>query len=245
MDACLAVSLEGEHLRWHRRGRLYWLWSSCGKVAFKDLPKNCKVEKGKLAQVAHVFEIDIWEVVEAAASKPFGFQAFYPGPGVGGHCIPLDPQYLAWRARELRAATRFIDLAEDVNLKMPSWVATRVMDELNDMGQPAFGTKVLGVGIAYKRDVADDRESPSRDVLEHLEGRGAHIGVLDPHVAPERISSHGWEVVEDPAGWAAAIILTDHSDVDYAVIAEAVPLVFDTRGVYRRLGIDAGNVVAL
>ncbi len=199
----------------------------------------------ELAQVAHVFEIDIWEVVDAAASKPFGFQAFYPGPGVGGHCIPLDPQYLAWRAREMRAATRFIDLAEDVNLKMPSWVATRVMDELNDMGQPAFGTKVLGVGIAYKRDVADDRESPSRDVLEHLEGRGAHIGVLDPHVAPERIASHGWDVVDDPAGWAAAVILTDHSDIDYAAIAAAVPLVFDTRGVYRRLGIDADNVVTL
>lgn len=202
----------------------------------------------ELAQVAHAFEIDIWEVVEAAATKPFGFQAFWPGPGVGGHCIPLDPQFLAFRARELRAATRFIDLAEDVNRHMPDWVAARVSDELNERGLPVYGTPVLGVGLAYKPNIGDDRESPAHDVLQQLAKRGAKVGVLDPHVPDDRLLDRGYEAVAtdgDWGEWALAVVLTDHADVDYARLAEQVPVVFDTRGVYRRLGIDAANVVAL
>jgi UDP-N-acetyl-D-glucosamine dehydrogenase len=202
----------------------------------------------EMAQLAHVFDIDIWEVIDAAATKPFGFQAFYPGPGVGGHCIPLDPQYLAWRARELRATTRFIDLAEDVNRHMPDYVAGRILDELNTRGLPAFGTPILGVGLAYKPNVGDDRESPALDVLEGLARRGAEIGVLDPHVPPERLAGHGYEVVghdADFTSYAAAVVLTDHADLPYERLAAEVPLVFDTRGAYRRRGLEAPNVVSL
>ena len=202
----------------------------------------------ELAQVAHAFDVDIWEVVEAAATKPFGFQAFYPGPGVGGHCIPLDPQYLAWRARELRAPTRFIDLAEDVNLHMPDYVVARVGEMLNGAGKALNGARVLGVGLAYKRNVADDRESPAREVLDRLRRRGAVVGVHDPHVAPARLASDGSEVVSDLAAagdWDVAVVLTDHDAVDYAVLAERVPQVLDTRGVYRRLGPVPGNVTPL
>lgn len=201
----------------------------------------------ELAQVAQAFDIDIWEVVDAAATKPFGFQAFYPGPGVGGHCIPLDPQYLAWRARELRVATRFIDLAEDINLHMPDWVASRILDELNGRGLPVFDTRILLVGMAYKRNISDDRESPSADVMDRLARRGAHLGLYDPHVGPERLARHGHEVVEkfDEDDWAMAIVLTDHDNIDYRHLAEHVPVVFDTRGVYRRSGIRTDNVVVL
>ncbi len=202
----------------------------------------------ELAQVAHAFDVDIWEVVEAAATKPFGFQAFYPGPGVGGHCIPLDPQYLAWRARELRAPTRFIDLAEDVNLHMPDYVVARVAELLNGAGRALNGSRVLGVGLAYKRNIADDRESPSREVLDRLGRRGAAVGVHDPHVPVERLAGDGAEVVPDLAaarGWDVAVVLTDHDAVDYRALAASVPLVLDTRGVYRRLGLRPGNVVAL
>ena len=202
----------------------------------------------ELAQLAHAFDVDIWEVVDAAATKPFGFQPFYPGPGVGGHCIPLDPQFLAWRARELRAPTRFIDLAEDVNIHMPDYVVSRVVEQLNADGRSVRGARVLGVGVAYKRNIADDRESPSRDVLERLATRGAEIGVHDPLVPVERLARDGYRVIDDLGdleGWDLAIVLTDHDAVDYAALAAQVPLVFDTRGVYRRLGERPDNVVTL
>lgn len=202
----------------------------------------------ELAQVAHAFDIDIWEVVDAAATKPFGFQPFYPGPGVGGHCIPLDPQFLAWRAREARVATRFIDLAEDVNIHMPDWVAARILDELNGRGLPVFGTRILALGVSYKRNIADERESPSFDVIERLGRRGAHIGLLDPHVSPERLARHGHEVVApdaDLSDWTMAVVLTDHDDVDYEAVAAQVDVVFDTRGVFRRKGIVVDNLVVL
>ena len=202
----------------------------------------------ELAQLAHAFDVDIWEVVDAAATKPFGFQPFYPGPGVGGHCIPLDPQFLAWRARELRAPTRFIDLAEDVNIHMPDYVVSRVVEQLNADGRSVRGARVLGVGVAYKRNIADDRESPSRDVLERLATRGAEVGVHDPLVPADRLARDGYRVIDDLGdleGWDLAIVLTDHEAVDYAALAERVPLVFDTRGVYRRLGERPDNVVTL
>jgi UDP-N-acetyl-D-glucosamine dehydrogenase len=202
----------------------------------------------ELAQLAHAFEVDIWEVVDAAATKPFGFQPFYPGPGVGGHCIPLDPQFLAWRARELRAPTRFIDLAEDVNIHMPDYVVARVVEQLNGDGRSVKGARVLGVGVAYKRNIGDDRESPSRDVLSRLAARGAEVGVHDPLVPRERLARDGYEVVgslDGLAGWDLAIVLTDHDAIDYRRLASSVPLVFDTRGVYRRLDLRPSNVVAL
>lgn len=202
----------------------------------------------ELAQIAAAFEIDVWEVIDAAATKPFGFQPFFPGPGVGGHCIPLDPQFLAWRAREARVATRFIDLAEQVNLQMPEYVVSRIADLLNGNGRPVFGAKVLGVGAAYKKNISDDRESPSMDVLQLLRRRGADVTVLDPYVSGERLEGRGFGV-HDPAagfdGFDVAVVLTDHDHVDYRAIADGVPLVFDTRGVYRRLGVTAANVTPL
>jgi UDP-N-acetyl-D-glucosamine dehydrogenase len=202
----------------------------------------------ELAQVAEAFDIDVWEVIDAAATKPFGFEAFYPGPGVGGHCIPLDPQYLAWRAREARVATRFIDLAEEVNSRMPAYVVSRVGALLNARGLPISDTRILGLGVAYKRNVADSRESPAMDVLSLLQAQGAVLGVLDPHVAVDHLKERGLSSVEqgaDLSGWQLAIVLTDHDSVDYAAVADQVDLVFDTRGVYRRLGIRRPNVVVL
>jgi UDP-N-acetyl-D-glucosamine dehydrogenase len=201
----------------------------------------------ELAQVANVFDIDIWEVIDAAASKPFGFQPFYPGPGVGGHCIPLDPQFLAWRAREMKVATRFIDLAEDVNLHMPDYVVSRVTELLNQDGKPLFGARIVGVGLAYKRNIADERESPSMDVLRLLERRGAVLSVFDPHVPDERIVAHRFTPVEPGhlGEQDLAIVLTDHDAIDYPGLAAGVPKVFDTRGVYRRLGTMPDNVVSL
>ncbi|MCP4307359.1 MAG: nucleotide sugar dehydrogenase [bacterium] len=202
----------------------------------------------EMAQLAHELDISIWEVVDAAGTKPFGFQAFYPGPGVGGHCIPLDPQFLAWRAKEANFSTRFIDLAEQVNTKMPVYAATRVADLLNHKGLPVFGTRILGVGIAYKPDVADDRESASIEVLRELEHRGAEIAVLDPIVGKSRIESHGFAAVDADApldDYAVAVLLTDHAALDLEKIADEVPTILDTRGAFRRAGIERDNVEAL
>jgi len=202
----------------------------------------------EMAQLAHELDIDIWEVIDAAATKPFGYQPFYPGPGVGGHCIPLDPQYLAWRAREANFTTRFIDTAEQVNAHMPGYTVSRIAELLNDNGLPVHGAEVVAVGIAYKPNIADDRESAALEVLRELAKRGARITVIDPVVGADRAKSHGYEAMEDVgdlAGFQLAVVLTDHTDVDYGRIAETVPLVFDTRGVYHRLGLSRSNVTSL
>lgn len=202
----------------------------------------------EMAQLAHELGIDIWEVIEAAATKPFGFQAFYPGPGVGGHCIPLDPQFLAWRAREANFTTRFIDTAEQVNTKMPAYNVDRITALLNERGHPVFGTRILGIGISYKAGIADDRESASLEILRELTKRGALVSVLDPVVGGERIAEHGFAVEEgetDLGSYALAVVLTDHPGIDYEKVAREVPVVYDTRGVYRRLGIISGSVIPL
>ena len=187
-------------------------------------------------------------MVDAAATKPFGFQAFYPGPGVGGHCIPLDPQFLAWRAKEANFATRFIDLAEQVNSSQPEYTARRVMEMLNRARLPVFDTKILAVGIAYKPNVPDDRESAAIDVIQELEERGADVSVLDPVVGREGVTAHGYSYVEegeDLSDFAAAIILTDHDSIDIEKGASGVPVVFDARGAYRKRGIETDNVEVL
>jgi UDP-N-acetyl-D-glucosamine dehydrogenase len=202
----------------------------------------------EMAQLAHELGIDIWEVIAAAATKPFGFQVFYPGPGVGGHCIPLDPNYLAWRAREAGFATRFIELAEQVNTRMPAYTADRISDLLNRRGLPVFGTRVLGVGLAFKPGVADDRESPAVAVLEELARRGAEVLAWDPLVDATRIAGYGFIPVQGdrvPPDVALAVILTDHDLFDYPAIAASVPVVFDARGAFARRGLAADNVVAL
>ena len=202
----------------------------------------------EMSQLADALGIDIWEVIDAAATKPFGFQAFYPGPGVGGHCIPLDPQFLAWRAREANFATRFIDLAEQVNVAQPGYTANRIGALMNEHRLPVNGSEILGVGIAYKPNIADDRESASIEVLRELEGKGAIISVLDPVVGRKRIEETGFVAVDpgdDLSRFALAAVLTDHDDIDYAALAAAVPIVFDARGTYRARGLSVPNVHAL
>jgi UDP-N-acetyl-D-glucosamine dehydrogenase len=202
----------------------------------------------ELAQLSHELGIDIWEVVDAAATKPFGFQAFYPGPGVGGHCIPLDPQYLAWSGRAANFATRFIETAEQINSQMPAYVAQRAGEVLNAAGKAVSGSRVLAVGIAYKADISDDRESASVRVAKLLQKKGAEVFVLDPHLSDERIRSHGFEPARNDGAtpeYDLAVILTDHSDLAYDRIAAAATTVFDTKGVYRRIGLAPGNLEVL
>jgi UDP-N-acetyl-D-glucosamine dehydrogenase len=191
----------------------------------------------EIAQLSHQLDIDVWEVIDAASTKPFGFQAFYPGPGVGGHCIPLDPQFLAWRAREARFATRFIDLADQVNTTMPEYAVSRITQLLNDAGRAVYGSRVLAVGVAYKPNVRDDRESPAWSVVDLLAARGADITIYDPVVGADRIRARGHAAVDDPAeldGYDIAVVLTDHDAVDLDAVAASTAIVFDTRNAFQR-----------
>ncbi len=181
--------------------------------------------------------IDIWEVIEAAKTKPFGFQAFYPGPGLGGHCIPIDPFYLSWVARKHGLITRFIELAGEINTSMPQYVIHRLTEALNDAGKPIRGSKICMLGIAYKKDVDDPRESPSFELLEMLLARGAEVTYNDPHVPTlPRMRHHpGLKMASHPleADYLAAqdcvLIATDHSAYDYEFIVRHSRLVIDTR----------------
>jgi UDP-N-acetyl-D-glucosamine dehydrogenase len=184
--------------------------------------------------------IDIWEVIDAAATKPFGFMKFYPGPGLGGHCIPIDPFYLTWKAREYEISTRFIELAGEVNTAMPRYVVDRTMEALNDRKKALNGSKVLVVGVAYKRDVDDMRESPALQVIELLADRGAEVSYHDPFIpnlpATRKHDLEMSSVPIDPAtvrSFDAALIVTDHSQIDYAALVESAQLVVDTRNATR------------
>jgi UDP-N-acetyl-D-glucosamine dehydrogenase len=181
-------------------------------------------------------KIDVFEVIEAAKTKPFGFQAFYPGPGLGGHCIPLDPVYLSWKAREFDMATRFIELAGEVNTRMPEWVVEKCMEALNDRGKPMKGSKVLLLGVAYKKDIDDVRESPALELFELLGRRGAHVVYHDAHVPHVGRGRH-YEIDQSSvpldertiAEQDLVLIVTDHSGVDYAQVCKYAQLVVDTR----------------
>jgi UDP-N-acetyl-D-glucosamine dehydrogenase len=181
--------------------------------------------------------IDVWEVIEAAKTKPFGFQAFYPGPGLGGHCIPIDPFYLTWAARRHGVNTRFIELAGEVNTAMPQYVVDRVAQALNDDGKAVRGARVLVLGVAYKRDVDDPRESPAFPILELLQERGAVVSYNDPHVPSlPRMRHHGDLLLDSVpltrevlAGQDCVLIVTDHTRYDYDFIAEHCRLLVDTR----------------
>ncbi|MFG0239942.1 MAG: nucleotide sugar dehydrogenase [Gimesia chilikensis] len=185
--------------------------------------------------------IDIWEVIDAAKTKPFGFQAFYPGPGLGGHCIPIDPFYLTWLARKQGLATRFIELAGEVNSRMPEYVITRLAEYLNERSKPIRGSKVLLLGVAYKKDVDDPRESPSFVLMEELLKRGADLSYNDPHVPRlPKMRHHDLPEMESvdltPEVLAAqdcVLIATDHSAYDYNFITQHAQLVLDTRNATR------------
>jgi UDP-N-acetyl-D-glucosamine dehydrogenase len=187
--------------------------------------------------------IDVWEVIEAAATKPFGFTAFHPGPGLGGHCIPIDPFYLTWKARHYDFSTRFIELAGEVNTGMPYYVVERVVEALNERGKSLRGAKVVVMGVAYKKDVDDLRESPSLKVIEVLESRGARVSYNDPHVPSlrarrlrhyETFELDSVELTEEVVrGADCVLIATDHSSYDYGRIVRLASLVVDTRNATR------------
>lgn len=198
----------------------------------------------ELKLIYHEMGIDIWEVIEAAKTKPFGFTPFYPGPGLGGHCIPIDPFYLSWKAREHGIPTRFIELAGEINHAMPMHVVQRCVEALNDAGKPVKGSRILLLGLAYKPDVDDCRESPTFAVMNGLENLGADIGYFDPFIAEiPQTREHPARVGLKSVAWNEetirrcdlAVILTAHSGVDYQQLADWATIVVDTRNAMARV----------
>lgn len=190
--------------------------------------------------VADRMGIDIFEVVDAAATKPFGFTAYYPGPGLGGHCIPIDPFYLTWKAREYGLHTRFIELSGEVNQAMPEYVLSKLMDGLNDSGKALKGSKVLVLGIAYKKNVDDMRESPSVEIMELIEAKGGIVAYSDPHVLVfPKMREHHFKLssealtADNLASFDAVVLATDHDKFDYELIKQHAKLIVDSRGKYR------------
>ena len=194
----------------------------------------------EMARLCYALNIDTWEVIRAAATKPFGFMPFYPGPGIGGHCIPLDPHYLSWKARQHGFDSRFISLAEEVNSRMPEHVVQLVSDGLNDERKPMKGSNVLLLGVAYKKDINDVRESPALSIIDRLRAKGANVRYHDPFVAELRFDDAHTESSGEPLDSVpltneelqsadCVIIVTDHSDIDYKHVCSLVPLIVDTR----------------
>ena len=198
--------------------------------------------------ICDAMNLDVFEVIDAAATKPFGFTPYYPGPGIGGHCIPIDPFYLTWKAREFGVHTRFIELAGEINASMPQYVIDKTVRALNDRNKSMRGAKILACGIAYKRDVDDMRESPSVGVMELLREWGADVSYSDPNVPVfPRMREHKFDLKsvelspQVVASYDAIILLTDHSSFDYEMLQQSAQLLIDTRGKYRDR--TAANVV--
>jgi UDP-N-acetyl-D-glucosamine dehydrogenase len=194
----------------------------------------------EMARLCYALNIDTWEVIRAAATKPFGFMAFYPGPGIGGHCIPLDPHYLSWKARQHGFDSRFIGLAEEVNSRMPEHVVQLVSDGLNDDRKAMNGARVLLLGVAYKKDIDDVRESPALSIIDRLRAKGADVRYHDPFVSEIRFDDAHTEGSGDPLQSVVLtdeelkaadclVIVTDHSQIDYERICQLTPLIVDTR----------------
>jgi len=200
----------------------------------------------ELKMVFEKMDVDIWAVLDAAETKPFGFMRFNPGPGLGGHCIPLDPYYLAWKAREVGQPTRFIELAGEINTQMPHYVVERLAEALNEHGKPVKGSKILILGLAYKPNIDDPRESPAFEIIHLLLERGAEVSYHDPHI-PFAPSMRSWPDLPTMASVSisgqsltyvdAAVIVTDHSSVDYRQIVSNVPVVIDTRWAVKAEGV--------
>lgn len=192
----------------------------------------------ELAIMCNLLGIDVWEVIDAAATKPFGFMKFVPGPGIGGHCIPIDPLYLSWKLKTLNYNARMIEVASEINTNMPRYVVTRVQDILNDMEKSVKGSRILVIGVAYKRDVSDTRESPALDVIALLKEKGAIVDYHDPYVPRVRIGEDLMESVELSADilgkYDIVVITTDHSNVDWNLVASASNKIFDTKNVLDR-----------
>ena len=195
-------------------------------------------------------DIDVWKVIEAASTKPFGFQAFYPGPGLGGHCIPIDPFYLTWKAKEIGRTTKFIELAGEINRQMPHYVVDRVIGALNDARRSLKGSRVLVLGVAYKPDIDDMRESPAAEIIELLEDGGAEVAYHDPHVPVfPRMRRHAIDLTSVPldqerlASSDCVLIVTDHKAVDYGFVGRHASLVVDSRNAMERVADPAATVV--
>ncbi|MEO8597029.1 MAG: nucleotide sugar dehydrogenase [Candidatus Solibacter sp.] len=189
--------------------------------------------------------INVWEVIDAAATKPFGFMPFYPGPGLGGHCIPIDPFYLSWKTKQAGIEARFIDLAGYINGQMPHFVVDKVQNALNDAGKPVKGSKIHVMGVAYKRDIADMRESPALDVMMLLERRGGTLTYSDPHVATLHLENAVHQALPESAAADAdcVIIITDHAAFDYSALVERCRLIVDTRNALK--GVQSSKIVRL
>jgi len=196
----------------------------------------------ELAQMCRRLGVDVWEVIEAAKTKPFGFMPFYPGPGLGGHCIPIDPLYLSWSMARVNYKAQFIDLADTINSHMPDYVIGEVMDQLNDGGLPLNGSDVLILGMAYKEDIDDMRESPALDVASLLLQKGARVTYHDPHVPECRVDGDVLRSVELTdeaiAGADLVMIITGHKDVDYKRVVDKARRVFDAKNVTGKLKIN-------
>lgn len=194
-------------------------------------------------------KIDVWEVIEAAASKPFGFMKFTPGPGLGGHCIPIDPLYLSWKLKSVKYNARIIDLASEINTNMPRYVVQRVQDALNERGMAIKGAKLLILGAAYKPNVSDTRESPALDVIGLLKAKNAEVDYYDPYIPS--IEHEDWTLnsVSDLLGAVknadCVVVITDHSEIDYKAVAENASLVFDSRNVMGANGIESEHILRM
>jgi UDP-N-acetyl-D-glucosamine dehydrogenase len=218
------------------------------RVSSPEVAEACKILENtyRAVNIALVNElkmlydrmgIDVWEVIAAAKTKPFGFQAFYPGPGLGGHCIPIDPFYLTWIARKHGLSTRFIELAGEINTSMPTYVVSRLSEALNDHCKPLRGSKITLLGMAYKKDSDDPRESPGFELLELLKERGAEVEYSDPHIPqlPKMRKYPHWHMTSQPltaeylSSRDCVLVVTDHTAFDWAFIAEHAPLIVDTR----------------
>lgn len=199
----------------------------------------------EIALMCDRMAINVWEVIDAAATKPFGFMPFYPGPGLGGHCIPIDPFYLSWKTKQAGIEARFIDLAGYINGQMPHFVLSKVQNALNDAAKPLKGSRVHVMGVAYKRNIDDVRESPALDLLLLLEQRGAQVSYSDPHVPSLRLD--GRTLQAEPQGTADAadcvVIVTDHASFDYAALVKHAKLIVDTRNALK--GFDSAKIVRL
>jgi UDP-N-acetyl-D-glucosamine dehydrogenase len=203
----------------------------------------------EVALMCNRLGLDVWEVIEAAATKPFGYMKFTPGPGLGGHCIPIDPLYLSWKLKSVKYTARFIELASEINTNMPRYVVGRLQDLLNERSLTVNGARILVMGVAYKPNVSDMRESPALDVIGLLQEKGARVTYYDPFVPA--IEHDGWHLTSaaDPLEAAAAsdcvVILTDHDGVDHMAVADAASLVFDTRNALAALQPMPGKIVRL
>jgi UDP-N-acetyl-D-glucosamine dehydrogenase len=204
----------------------------------------------ELAIMCAKLGIDVWEVIEAASTKPFGFMPFFPGPGLGGHCIPIDPHYLSWKLKTLNYNARFIELASEINTNMPNYVIDLVSDALNDLSKPLRGSRVLVLGVTYKRDIEDVRESPALDIISLLLSKGAHADYHDPFVSSleiaelrdQPITVHSVALTEEALrSYDVVLIVTDHTSFDYNWIVNNAKMVVDTRNATKHVG-DRANI---